>query len=40
MKLVTLNKGIRLAVIEKVTFEQSFERTEKVSHEDIWGRTI
>lgn len=40
MKLVTLNNGIRLAVIEKVTFEQSFERTQDVSREDIWGRTI
>lgn len=21
-------------------FEQSFERTEEISHEDIWGRSI
>lgn len=35
-----LNKGIRIIVIEKGTFEQSFERTEEVSHEDMWGRSI
>lgn len=29
-----------LGIIEKMTFEQIFERGDEVNHMDIWGKTV
>ena len=37
---MVFNKGIRTAVTEKVTFEESGDGSEEVSCKDIWRRSI
>ena len=35
-----LNTGVRDDLTEKATFEEGYERDNRVTHADVWGRAF